>query len=274
MISVLILTLNEELNINACIDSMPEEWRQDVLIVDSESDDQTREIAEKLGAKVTTHRFVDYASQRNFGLSQPFKNDWILMIDADERISPELAIEINVALSQSSKTTDMFRIRRKDMFCGRWLKRSSGYPTFFPRIFRKGAVRVERAINEEYKCEGEIVDLNEHLIHFPFNKGLTWWYQRHARYAAMEAEVLNDERSHQPIILKNLISSDPSARRKSLKQIAYRLPGRPILVFWYLYVMRGGFLDGRAGYQYARMRAAYEDMIDTIYLARKFGERL
>ncbi|MHA7900267.1 MAG: glycosyltransferase family 2 protein [Henriciella sp.] len=274
MISVLILTLNEECNLAECIQSLPDTWRKDVLIIDSQSTDRTIEIAQELGARTIIHPFENYALQRNFGLSQSFTNDWILMLDADERVTRELAEEIEQRLVNISEKVGMLRVRRKDIFLGKWLKRSSGYPTFFPRFFRVGAVKVSRAINEEYECELLSADLNEHLLHFPFNKGLLWWYQRHAKYAAMEAEVLGDERSHRPVLLRNLVSSDPSTRRKSLKQLAYRLPGRPILVFWYLYVIRGGFLDGRAGYQYARMRSAYENMIDTIFYARKYGERI
>ena len=273
MISVLILTYNEEVNIRECIESIPPSWRSDVIVLDSHSEDSTGEIADQMGARVITNVFQDYATQRNFGLNQNFENDWILMLDADERMTHELALEVSRTLRNSDPRIGMYRIRRKDYFLGRWLKRSSGYPTYFPRLFRKGTVQVTRSINEEYHCKLDVTQLAGHLIHYPFNKGLTWWYSRHAKYAALEAQVLREERERGSISLGMLFSADPAFRRLALKQIAYRLPGRPILVFWYLYLIRGGFLDGVAGFQYARMRAAYENMIDTIALAIKLGER-
>lgn len=274
MISVLILTLNEARNITDCVASLPDNWRDDVLILDSESEDETRTIASEMGTRVKVHPFSNYASQRNFGLEQSFKNEWILMIDADERVTPELAAEIETRLSKVDPDVDMFRCRRKDMFMGRWLRRSSGYPTYFPRLFRKGTVRVEREINEEYFCSGRVETLREHLIHFPFSKGLQWWYERHARYAAMEARTLSEEHSARPLTLSDLLSSDPGERRASLKQIAYRLPFRPSIVFFYLFLIRGGFLDGKPGYNYARMRQSYETMIDAMFAGLSRNERL
>lgn len=273
MISVLVLTLNEECNIAECIESLPAEWREDLLVLDSNSTDKTRDIAASLGARVVVRSFDDYANQRNAGLSQHFDHDWILMLDADERMTPELAQEIKETLSICADSVGIFRVRRKDMFMGRWLKRSSGYPTYFPRLFRKGAVRVERSINEEYKSDLRTEDLAEHLYHFPFNKGMTWWYQRHAKYAAMEASLLVEGQNGAKLRLLDLLASDHGTRRSALKRIAYKLPGRPTLVFLYLLFIRGGVRDGRAGYQYASMRSAYERMIDAILIASRFDER-
>jgi len=274
MISVLILTLDEEVNILDCIQSLPDAWRKDIVILDSESQDGTRELAEKAGARVITRPFANYADQRNFGLSQDFAYEWILMIDADERVTPELAQEIERIFAGSPSNISMYRCRRKDMFMARWLKRSSGYPTFFPRLFRKGSVRVEREVNEEYHCDGEVGQLAGHLLHYPFNKGLDWWYQRHARYASMEARKLLAERDGRTLRFADVVSSDPARRRAALKQIAYRLPGRPMLVFLYLYVFRAGFLDGVPGYHYAAMRASYEIMIDSMQASIRYGEQI
>ena len=141
------------------------------------------------------------------------------------------------------------------------MKRSSGYPTWFGRLFRKGQIRVERDINEEYYTEGEVGLLEEHLQHYPFNKGISCWVERHNRYSTMEASRLMTELSgHIP--WKGFLSSDPMIRRKTLKQFAYRLPFRPILAFSYLYILRLGFLDGLGGFHYSCMRAMYEYMIN------------
>jgi hypothetical protein len=183
------------------------------------------------------------------------------MVDADERVTPELASEIKLALANVDSQTTMFRMRRKDMFFGRWLRRSSGYPTWFGRLVRVGRVHVEREINEEYVTNGRIETLQEHLEHLPFNKGVAWWYERHNRYSTMEAVATIGER-REPIQWRHVLATDPVQRRRCLKQIAYRLPARPLIVFLYLYVIRLGFLDGRPGLYFGAMRATYELMID------------
>ena len=154
----------------------------------------------------------------------------------------------------------LYRMRRKDMFMGRWLKRSSGYPTWFGRLFRKGAVRVEREINEEYYTDGEIGLLEGHLIHYPFNKGITYWLERHNRYSSMEAKKLLNERM-EAVEWSNFLSKDPMLKRKAFKAFAYRMPFRPLLTFCFLYFVKLGFLDGKPGFHFSLMRAVYEYMI-------------
>ncbi len=265
MISVLILTLDEELNIADCIGSLPcsRLWRGDIHVLDSCSVDRTVELAEGLGASVTTRPFTNYADQRNYGLALPMQHDWIVMLDADERMMPELAREIEDVIRHSEIETAMFRVRRRDMFMGRWLRRSSGYPTWFPRVMRRGRVRVNRAVNETYLADGQTDELSEHLIHYPFNKVMSWWFARNCRYAESEAQLLiaRDARGRKP--WRDLICRDPGLRRAAMKRLAYSLPGRPFLMFLYLYVLRLGFLDGRPGYHFACMRMAYEIMIDS-----------
>lgn len=256
-LSVLILTYNEEANIAGCLESVS--YCDDVWVLDSLSSDQTKELCTLARVEFHEREFDNYANQRNHGLSFPFRHEWVLMLDADERLTPRLAKEIESVLASDSKT-DLFRVRRKDMFMDRWIRRSSGYPTWFGRLFRQGKVRVERAINEEYETDGEVGLLKEHLEHYPFNKGIDYWIERHNKYSTMEADRLRIER-REPINWTGFLATDPALRRKSFKQLAYRLPFRPLLTFLYLYVVRGGFLDGRPGFHYSCMRATYEYMI-------------
>lgn len=259
LVSVMILTLNEEINIGECIDSC--RWSDDVVVFDSFSSDQTREIALSKGARVFQRRFDNYAEQRNAGLSTVnYAHPWVLMVDADERVPADLAAEITASVRGVKDTVVMFRMRRKDFFLGKWLKRSSGYPTWFGRLVLLGRVRVQREYNEEYIADGDVGHLESHLDHLPFNKGIAYWYERHNRYSGMEA-VLTQEMRRTPLSL-NLFVADPIERRRSLRQIAYRMPMRPLMVFLYLYIIRLGILDGRAGFYFSRMRAAYEMMID------------
>lgn len=260
-VSVLILTLNEEINLPDCLDSVS--WSDDIVVFDSYSSDRTVEIAKASGARVIQRRFDDYAAQRNAALNQvQYKHPWILMVDADERVTPELRDEIEAVLQTEPNGTTLYRMRRKDMFLGKWLRRSSGYPTWFGRLFKKGHLWVERQVNEEYHTDGKVGYLQEHLIHYPFKKGITFWLERHNRYSSMEAETLIME-VQGTLKSKDIFSSAPIIRRKALKQLAFRLPGRPFLVFCYLYFTHLGFLDGRAGLTYSALRGIYEYMIDV-----------
>jgi glycosyltransferase involved in cell wall biosynthesis len=257
-ISVLILTYDEAINLPDCLSSVA--FSDDVVVLDSGSSDGTVQLAESAGATVLNRPFDNYAAQRNFGLAHDFKHDWILMLDADERIPEDFVDELRSVTEQVGNPVTLYRMRRKDMFMGRWLKRSSGYPTWFGRLFRKGAVRVEREINEEYYTDGEIGLLDGHLIHYPFNKGISYWLERHNRYSSMEAVKLSEERA-EPIVWKDFLSKDPMLKRKAFKAFAYRMPFRPLLTFCFLYFVKLGFLDGKAGFHFSLMRSVYEYMI-------------
>lgn len=259
MISVLILTLNEELNLPECLQSVS--WSDDIVVFDSFSSDRTVEIAKEFGAKVVQRKFDNYASQRNAALMQlEYKYPWVLMVDADECWPEEIFDEIKSILTQNDNIM-LYHFLRKDMFMNRWLKHSTGYPTWAGRLVKLGEVSVKRDINEEYHTVGEKGYLKSHFIHYPFNKGIAFWLERHNRYSSMEAESLIKELQGK-FNLKNIFSADPTLRRKSLKQLAYRLPFRPFLVFCYLYFFRLGFLDGIPGLTYCRLRSMYEYMID------------
>jgi glycosyltransferase involved in cell wall biosynthesis len=259
-VSVLILTLNEEINLADCIDSCA--WSDDIVVFDSMSTDHTQEIARAKGARVVERAFDNYGSQRNAALTTvAYKHPWVLMVDADERIPQELAAEIDAATSRIGNEVALFRMRRKDFFMGKWLRRSSGYPSWFGRLVRPGQVRVERAVNEEYLTDGRIEHLHEHLHHYPFNKGVAYWFERHNRYSSMEALAKVDLQRH-PVPLRRIFSFDPIIRRRALKHWVYRLPLRPPIIFLYLYFVRLGLFDGRAGFYFSGMRAAYELMID------------
>lgn len=258
-VSVLILTLNEESNLERCLASL--EWCDDVVVLDSNSKDRTLEIAEKLGARVVERSFDNYANQRNYGLQEIiYKHRWLLMVDADEVVTPELIVEVEETLKNVTSELCIFRMRRKDFFMGQWIRRSSGYPTWFGRLVKIGTVRVERSINEEYVTDGEVGLLSEHLLHYPFNKGFHAWIEKHNKYSTMEAELLEIKQSEK-ILLMNVFSADPVSRRKTIKQLVYRMPGRPFLMFCALYIIRGGFIDGKAGLMFCLLRSFYEFMI-------------
>jgi glycosyltransferase involved in cell wall biosynthesis len=259
-ISVLILTFDEERNIADCLQSV--DWSDDVVVLDSFSSDATVDIALASGARVERRYFDDYASQRNFGLREiAFRNAWVLMLDADERVPADLRDELIKACTNASDSICMYRLRRRDHLYGKWIRRSGGYPTWFGRVARVGRVWLERPINEEFKTDGAAGTLQCHLDHYPFNKGFHEWVIKHDRYSTMEAALL-ESGSARRWSWRDIAGNDPLRRRSSLKALVYALPGRPALVFLALYLVRGGILEGSAGLTFCLLRAWYEFMID------------
>ena len=268
--SVLVLTLNEQENILNCLQSLS--GCEDIHLLDSYSIDKTVEIAKGLGASVVQRKFDNYASQRNYGLNSiSFKHQWILMVDADETVPPQLIKEINQVLENDDDSVTLYRMRRKDFFMGKWIKRSSGYPTYFGRLLKAGCVQVTRSINEEYHTAGEVGLLNGHLHHYPFNKGFHEWFEKHNRYSSMEAELKHA--GLEKIKILDFFSKDPVVRRKVVKAFVYRLPFTPVLMFLALYIFRLGFLDGRPGLVFCLLRSFYEFMINCKVLELKLKEK-
>lgn len=260
MVSVLILTLNEATNIASCIESL--RWCDDIVVLDSLSSDQTTTIAREHGARVVSRPFDDYASQRNFGLQQvSYRHPWLLMLDADERVPTELRDELLRVTAAPDDTVTLYRLRRRDHLYGRWIRRSGGYPTWFGRLMRIGRVWVERPINEEYCTDGRVELLQNHLDHFPFNKGFHEWIQKHDSYSTREA-ILKAGQPASSWTARQLLAKDPVIRRAAQKDFLYRMPMRPALMFLALYIFRGGFVEGRAGLTFCLLRSWYEFMID------------
>ena len=266
-ISVLVLTLNEEVNLRGCLESVS--WCDDIVVLDSFSDDSTVDVARELGVRVVQRKFDNYANQRNYGLKQVgYRHPWVLMLDADERVPAELHSEMLTAVSRAEDSVALFSMRRKDHLFGRWIRGASGYPTWFGRLARMGRVSVERPINEEYHADGRIVQLTSHLHHYPFNKGFAAWFAKHDKYSTMEAALRAGQGAGR-WRLRDLMSRDAGIRRRGLKACAYSLPARPMIMFVALYFLRGGILEGRAGLTFSLLRAWYEYMIDCKFTELK-----
>ena len=270
MASILILTYNEELNLSRCLESV--KWSDDVVVLDSYSNDRTVKIAEEYGVRVVQRTFDNYSGQRCYGLDEiEYRHPWVLMVDADEEVTPELAEEIQSLVSREDSSITLYRFRRRDFFMGRWIKRSSGYPTWFGRLVKLGHIRIERVVNEEYVTDGEVGLLRNHVNHYPFNKGVAAWIDKHNRYSTMEAQLLIDK-SLPELRFKDFFSRDPATRRIAVKALVYKLPGRPLLMFFALYVFKGGFLDGLPGFIFCNLRGYYEFMIDIKVREKKMRQ--
>ena len=183
------------------------------------------------------------------------------MVDADERWGDVLHKEMLRAIADHGQEIAIFHFTRNDYLFGKKLAHSIASTTWAGRLVKLGHVRVERGINEEYHTDGGKMFLPLKFEHYPFSKGIAWWFERHNRYSSMEAAALIEE-VVQRFRIRDLFSGHATIRRKALKQLAYRMPGRPCIVFIYLYVLRFGFLDGLPGLRYSIMRSMYEYMID------------
>ena len=260
MISVLILTRNEEQDLPGCLDSVS--WSDDIHVYDSFSEDRTVAIAEKAGATVTRRQFDDWATHQNFGLANiPFRHPWVFYIDADERVTPDLRTAVRQAVTAPGDNV-AFRVQRRDFFLDTWLRHVQASP-FYLRLFRPTKMRYERLVNPVAIPNGPVGSVAGYLDHYPFSKGIGHWIARHNSYSAFEArQIFNDRRQGRGFRLaKALTATDFNERRYHQKELFYRLPCRPLIKFILLYVAKRGFLDGRAGLTYATLQAIYEYFI-------------
>lgn len=261
MISVLILTKNEEQDLPGCLKSVS--WCDDVHVFDSFSEDRTVEIAKNAKANVEQRKFDNWSAHQNWALTNiKFKYNWVLYIDADERVSPSLKQEL---LSFKPEITDAvaYEIQRRDFaWNGKWLKHAQMSP-YYLRFFRPDKMRYERIVHPISITDGSVSRLTGFLDHYPFSKGFRSWWQRHLGYADMEAAVRIAD-LHQGTIFsirKALIGQDFTERRYHQKGIFYKLPGRPLIKWFYMVFWRLSFLDGQAGITIATFQAIYEYFI-------------
>ncbi len=260
MISVVILTRNEASDITGAIASVS--FSGDVHVFDSCSTDGTQELARKLGATVHERAFDNYAAQRNASLTQPlFRNDWILILDADERPSQELVHEMERAVASASPSVAAFRLRRNDYLWNTWLKHAQITP-FYTRLVRRGHARYVREVNELLEVDGSIVELTAPLNHFPFSKGITHWMAKHNTYSTMEASLIVSGHATANASLRTAcFAKDRQERRAAQKALFFRMPFRPVLKWCYMMFVRGAVLDGSAGWSYATLQSIYEYFI-------------
>ena len=260
MISVLILTKNEAADLPGALASVA--WSDDVHVLDAESTDGTRAIAEAAGARVWVRAFDDFARHRNFGLGLPFRYGWVLVLDADERPTPELVAEMQrVVGGMGADAPAGFRVRRRDFLFGTWLRRAQLSP-FYLRLVQPEHCRYTRAVNEVLVVDGRVGELRGALDHYPFSKGIAHWVAKHNVYSTMEAKTIAQRAGlREASLWTALRGADFHTRRLHQKALFYRMPGRPLLKWAYLMLVRGAWRDGRAGWAYATLQAFYEYLI-------------
>jgi glycosyltransferase involved in cell wall biosynthesis len=259
MISVLILTRNEALDLPGCLASVT--WSDDVHVFDSFSTDTTAEIARSSGAHLHQRVFDDYATHRNAALQINFVHSWVLILDADERPTPGLGSEMQTAVERAPAQIAGFRLRRRDFLFGTWLRHAQISP-FYIRLVRPERAHYTRPVNEVLEIDGLIGELKEPLDHFPFSKGVAHWIAKHNVYSTMEAKLIAQGGGLlHPSLRTALRDPDFHTRRLHQKALFYRFPARPLFKWLYMVAVRRSFLDGWAGMTYATLQAIYEYFI-------------
>ncbi|MDD5199694.1 MAG: glycosyltransferase family 2 protein [Terrimicrobiaceae bacterium] len=257
-ITAIILTKNEEADLPRCLAALA--GFADLIVLDSGSGDRTRDIAFEYDARFIEHPFESFGKQRNWVLdNHRFATEWVLFMDADEVATPAFKEAVQRAITSPSKDMAGFYCCWKMILDGVWLKRADNFPKWQLRLVRIGRVKFIDAGHGQK--EGEVVGglefIREPYLHYAFSKGWSAWIDRHNRYSTLEA----GERVAAPVSLKQALVANPSQRNKLLKPFVSRIPGWPLWRFAYTYLLRGGFLDGSAGFRYCAMIAYYEFII-------------
>ena len=269
-VSVLIPAKNEEYNLPACLESVAP--AAEVVVVDSQSSDRTIEIAEHYSAKVVQFYFNgSWPKKKNWSLENlPFSNEWVLIVDCDERITPELWEEIAEVIQNHEYNG--YYLNRRVFFLGTWIRHGGRYPDWNLRLFKYKLGRYENLntgdipntgdneVHEHVILSGQVGYLKHDMLHIDF-RDIYHWLARHNRYSNWEARVYYNfiiGQGDEGTIGANLFGNAVQ-RKRFLKKIWVRLPFKPWLRFIWFYIIRLGFLDGKAGYIYARLLSQYEN---------------
>jgi glycosyltransferase involved in cell wall biosynthesis len=264
-VSVLVPTKNEERNIRQCLNALG--WVDEIYVVDSHSSDRTGEIASSLGAEVVQFKWDGKGPRKkNWALEKlQWRNDWILVVDADEQVTPALRDEI-MKITSNPHGHAGFLVPYHYYFLGQLLKH--GAPLWKLILFKQSLARFERTdvpevtgydveLHEHPVVQGRVGRLRAPMIHYDF-EDLHHYFQRHNVYSDWEALLRTRyrDRSREGEVRPRLFGSAPE-RRRLAKRLFLGLPGKPFIYFVYSYILRVGFLDGRAGFIYNALKAFY-----------------
>jgi glycosyltransferase involved in cell wall biosynthesis len=270
-ISFLILSLNEEKNLPFALESC--KFADKVFVLDSGSTDATREIAIKFGAHLIFHPWEGYARQKNWGLDNlPFETDWIFVLDADESVTTPLRDEL-VAIATEEITSDKigYYANRYFVWEGKGIRHCGYYPSWNIRFFKRGKARYEeRGVHEHVIVDGEVGYLKGELRHED-RRGRDFLWRKHLKYAELEAMEMAKVMSGGATggIIPSFFGNSIQRRRAVKERIWPYLPARWIFRFFYMYLLKRGFLDGRAGLDMCMFMARYEREITKEFVKYK-----
>lgn len=279
-ITVIVPVRNEEKNLTDCLDSVA--WADQVFVVDSYSGDATPDIARSAGVELVQFDYDGgWPKKKNWAMQNlSIRNEWILLLDADERVDATLKNELAVAVRRND--VDGYYLRWKFIFLGRWMKHCWRHG-YMLRLLRKdrgeyedlgmrGEGSWDNEVHENIVVRGKTEKLKSWLIH-DSAKSLSYWMAKQNEFSDWNAVRRERQLSECMPPMRALFSSDPVRRRKWLKAFYLRLPMKPLLMFLYLYIFRFGILDGREGYYYCALRAGHEMSIDAKRFEALVGQR-
>jgi glycosyltransferase involved in cell wall biosynthesis len=252
-LTIVILTKNESIHLGKYL-PISLGLTENVIIVDSFSDDDTLAIARSLNVKVYQHQFINHAEQLNWALDNcDITTEWVMKLDADEYLTAELISEIRQKLNALPENITGLVLKRRVYFMGQWIRHGGYYPIKLIRIWRKDKGRSENRWMDEHivLSGGATVELKYDFIDENLNN-LSWWTDKHNQYSTREAfDLLNNKYGLQKKESKEYaLANKQNKQKRWLKQNFYgRLPLflRAFLYFNYRYIFRLGFLDGRKG---------------------------
>jgi glycosyltransferase involved in cell wall biosynthesis len=274
-LAVVVLTYNEARNLAACLASVTG-WVDELFVVDSGSTDRTVAIAEQHGASVVRHPFESHAKQWNWALQRlPITAAWVLGLDADQRVTPELRDELLQLMGDRDALHDGavgYYIKRKQIFRGVWIKHGGYYPKYLLKLFHRDAVWVDESeyVDHHFRVRGGIAKLHHNLIEDNRNEAdISVWVAKHDRYATLQAQEEaskprhDGQGSHQGALLHS-----PDNRVLWRKLVWSRMPlyVRPLFYFVYRYICRLGFLDGKQGFIFHFLHAFWYRLLIDIKL--------
>jgi glycosyltransferase involved in cell wall biosynthesis len=274
-VSVLVPVKNEAENLSRCLPALL--WADEVYVVDSQSSDETSQVAAEFGATVVQFHFNGtYPKKKNWALENlPFRNEWVLIVDADEVVVPELAAEIERRIAQDE--SEGYYLNSRYYFLGRRIRHCGYSECWNLRLFKHSLGRYEKMLDltggrtgdneahEHVELAGRVLSLENELEHHAYPT-IAAWVEKHNRYAIWEA-ALHDQILREPI--PTTIGGAQRFRRR-LKKIAARLPMRPLIRFLYAYFLKLGFLDGRPGLIFCGLLAFYDFLAE----ANRYEQRI
>lgn len=250
-LTAIVLTFNEEKNIEECLQSL-QPLNADIFILDSGSTDRTLEICRRFTSNIFDHPFTNYGAQRNWALQNlPFNTEWVINVDADHRVTPGLAQELNDILSKPvAEDINGFLVSRRTMFMNKWIKHGGHYPTYHAIIFKKGFGSCEdKLYDQHFKIEGKTVILKNDIIDI-ITDSLNTFTARHNKWSDLEAQhqfFKQDEEKQNNI--SGSLTGNPIQKRRYIKSVYEKFPlfVRPFIYYFIRYFIRLGFLDGKEG---------------------------
>jgi glycosyltransferase involved in cell wall biosynthesis len=291
-LTLMVLTFNEERNLGACLESAAG-WAAEIVVVDSGSTDRTAAIAGEYGARVVVHPFETHARQWQWALaSVSLTTEWVLALDADQRLMPELRDEITERLRQPGDTAG-FYLNRRQIFRGRWIRHGGYYPKHMLKLFRRDSVSLDETelVDHHFHVSGPTATLRFDMIEDNRNEAsIGVWVEKHNRYAALQARQdarQAHERSGPDALPRRSLAeagatagaatprpATPDDRTRRLKRAWGRLPlfVRPCLYLFYRYVVRLGFLDGKEGFVFHVLQGFWYRLMVDIYMDELRGE--